>query len=89
MADNTDDTMKVWPDDYSEDELIDDAAYEVMEGVNEGDHSWADEERLRRFAEYAIGGIPLDESHIDTIVERAKDQYAPSETDSNQSILDY
>lgn len=86
MTENNTDDMKVWPDDYSEDELIDDAAYEVMEGVNEGGHSWDGEERLRRFAEYAIGGVPLDESHIDAIVERAKDQYAP-ETDDQQSTL--
>lgn len=77
MTENTDDTMKAWPDDYSEEELIDEAAYGVMEGVNEGDHTWEGDDRLRRFAEYAIEGVPLDESHLDTVVERAKERFAP------------
>ena len=70
-------TDRIWPDDYSKDELIDEAAYGVMEGINEGGHSWENDDLLRSFAEYGIGGVPLDESHIDEIVDRAKEQYAP------------
>ena len=74
---------------HSEDELIDEAAYGVMEGVNEGGHSWENDDILRRFAEYGIGGLPLDESHIDEIVDRAKEQYAPTSEHTGQSDTDH
>lgn len=70
-------SSKIWPDDYTEEELIDEAAYEVMAGVNEGDRTWDDDEFLEHAAQYEVEGIPsLDESHVEEIVETAREKYA-------------